>query len=149
MPGVPMNNGVHNFFIKRGYAHSWGDVRCFDMEQALSDFDYDEHTVGDSINGVTYRWAAIDDLESILKCLSDNEEDYTAYYKNEAFYEKDSNSLVLIAEKNDEVLSTLWVGIEAARKDVGFVGLTATARKHRNQGIATNTVRLGTNTNYI
>lgn len=28
MPGVPMNDGAHMFFKKRGYIHSWGDTGC-------------------------------------------------------------------------------------------------------------------------
>jgi len=144
MPGVPMNNGVHNFFMKQGYTHSWGNVRCFDMEQMLTDFNHNEHSVGDTISGVTYRWATIDDLDGILKSLSDNEEDFTVYYKNKEYYEKGTNSRVLIAENDNEVLGTLHVSIEVEGKDMGSIGLTATACKHRNKGIGTNMVTLGT-----
>ncbi len=144
MPGVPMNEGAQNFFIKFGYINSWGSLRCVDMEQMLNEFDYNEHSVGDTINGVTYRWATINDLDRILECLSDNEEDFTACYQNKDYYKKGTNSLVLIAEMSNEVLSTLWVGIEFACKDMGSIGLTATARKHRNKGIATNNVILAT-----
>ncbi len=144
MPGVPMNNGVHNFFKKRGYIHSWGDLGCFDMRQMLKDFNYNEYSAGDTINGITYRWADINDLSGIMNCLSDNEEDFTAYYKNEKLYEKDANTLVLLAENHDEVMGTLFVGIETECKNMGSIGLTATARKHRNKGIATNMVKLGT-----
>jgi GNAT superfamily N-acetyltransferase len=144
MSGVPINDGVHQFFIKFGYTNAWGSLHCVDMAQKLSEFDYDEHSVGDTINGVTYRWAAINDLDRILICCADNEEDFSVYYRNEDYYKKDTNLLVLIAEKGNEVLSTLGVAIGFECEDMGCIGLTATAIKHRKQGIATNTVLLAT-----
>ncbi len=144
MPGVPMNNGAHTFFKKHGYIHAWGDCGCFDMSQQLKDFNYAEHSIGDTINGITYRWAAADDIDNIVKCVSDAEEDFVQYYKDKSIYEKDTGTLVLIAEKDSEVLGTLMVSIEAEGKGMGSVGCTATAHKARNKGIATNMVILGT-----
>ncbi len=142
VPGVPMNRDAHHFFIKRGYTHSWGDMRCIDMERELSDFHYNAHSVGDTINEVTYRWATIDDLDGILVCLSDNEEDFTKYYQNKNYYKSGSKERVIIAEKDNEVMGALAILIESARPGMGSLALTATARKHRNRGIATTLVTL-------
>ncbi|MDR0294215.1 MAG: GNAT family N-acetyltransferase [Oscillospiraceae bacterium] len=144
MPGIPMNNGAHNFFKKRGYIHSWGNRGCFDMCQMLKDFDYNEHSIGDVIAGITYRRALIHDVDNIVKCVSDAEESFVQYYQNEEVYEKGANPLVLIAEKDNEVLGALMVDIETGNTDTGSIGCTATACQHRNKGIATNMVILGT-----
>jgi ribosomal protein S18 acetylase RimI-like enzyme len=144
MPGIPMNNGAHNFFIKYGYKHSWGDCGCFDMSQMLKDFDYNEHTIGDTINGITYRWATEDDICNIVKCVTDAEESFVKYYKNETLYEEGTKTPVIIAVKGNEVLGTLIVNVETEGKGIGSIGCTATVHKHRNKGIATNMVNLGT-----
>lgn len=144
MPGIPMNNGAHNFFRKHNYIHSWGDCGCFDMSQLLKDFDYAEHSIGDTINEITYRWATLNDIDNIVKCVSDAEESFVQYYKNERLYEKGKNTAVLIAEKDNEVFGTLMVSIETEGKDMGSVGCTTTVHKYRNKGIATNMVKMGT-----
>jgi GNAT superfamily N-acetyltransferase len=144
MPGVPMNNNAHEFFIKRGYTSYWGEHGSFDMAQDLKDFTHDGNSVGDTINDVTYRWANLGDLNGILISLADNEEDFSEFYKNEDFYREGTSKRVLLAESDGEVLGTLFVGAETEREGYGSIGLTATARKHRNKGIATNLVRMGT-----
>jgi len=144
MPGVPMNDGAHGFFKKHGYVHSWGDTGCYDMSQLLKDYAYDEHSIGDVINGITYRWADINDLDGVIRCVSDAEEEFIRYYQNEDAYRKDTNTPVLIAVKDKEVVGTLLVCIETEGKGMGTVGCTATAKRHRGQGIATNMLKLGT-----
>ncbi len=144
MPGIPMNNGAHNFFIKYGYQHAWGDCGCFDMSQRLKDFDYNEHTIGDTINGITYRWATEKDIGNIVKCVTDAEESFVTYYKDEKLYEEGTETSVIIAVNGKEVWGTLIVNIETEGKGIGSIGCTATVNKHRNKGIATNLVKLGT-----
>lgn len=144
MPGIPMNNTAHNFFQKRGYVHSWNDCGCFDMEQTLKDFNYNEHSIGDEINNIMYRWASIDDLDNIVKCVSDADENFVQYYQDKRLYEKGTDTPVLIAEKDNEILGTLMISIEVEDKNLGSVGCTTTVHKHRNKGIATNMVKLGT-----
>lgn len=144
MPGIPMNNGAHIFFKEHGYIHSWGDCGCFDMSQMLKDFKYDEHSIGDVINGIMYRWATIDDIDKIVECVSDAKESFVPYYQDEKLYEKGTSTLVLIAEKNNDVLGTLMVGMETEGKNMGNIGCTATVNAHRNKGIGTNLIMLGT-----
>ncbi|MBQ2709569.1 MAG: GNAT family N-acetyltransferase, partial [Clostridia bacterium] len=72
-PGVPTDAPVLDgrlseaaaFFAKRGYAHSWG-CECFDMAMALSDFAAKPET-----QGITYRFAAEEDLAGIHACTDD------------------------------------------------------------------------------
>lgn len=144
MPGIPMNNGAHTFFKKYGYIHAWGDRGCFDMSQQLKDFEYSQHSIGDTINDITYRWATIDDIDKVVTCVADAEKGFVPYYGNRELYEKGTDTLVLIAVKDNEVAGALIVGAESEGKVMGTVGCTATAHKYRNMGIATNMVRLGT-----
>lgn len=144
MPGIPMSNNAHLFFQKRAYYHSWKDCGCFDMSLLLKDFIWNENSIGDTIKGITYRWATINDIEEIKKCVSDAEEEFLQFYESKSLYKNDINSAVLIAEKDQEVLGTLIVSREVEGPGIGSVGCTTTMKEHRNKGIATTMVRLGT-----
>lgn len=144
MPGIPMNNGAHNFFKKHGYSHAWGDCGCFDMSQSLADFAGCEHNIGDNINGITYRWADIGDFDKTINCAKDAKESFVEYYQDKRLYEKGNKITVLVAEKDNEILGSLHVCIETEQKGYGSVGCTTTMHKHRGKGIATNMVMLGT-----
>ena len=113
------------------------------MEQMLEDFIYDGCSVGDTIDGVTYRWAEICDLDRVAACVSDAEPKFLRYYRNEKFYQKGTERPVLIAEKGREILGAVLLYI-SYEENMGSVGATATAHAYRNRGIATNMVRLGT-----
>ena len=144
MPGVPMNNGAHEFFKKRGYSHAWGDECCFDMSQSLSEFAYRQHAIGDTIDGVTYRWATRRDPGNVILCVRNAEESFVEYYLDRDLYEKGNDISVLVAEINGEIIGTLQVCTETEGKGVGSVGCTTTMHKHRGKGIASTMVRLGT-----
>ena len=144
MPGVPMNNGVHEFFIKRGYIHSWGDCGCLDMDQMLEDYDYNDFSIGDTINEITYRWAAESDIKAVIECVSDAEENFVKYYLDKKLYVSGTDTPVLIAEKDGEVLGVVMTGIITGDDKTGTLNCAATSQKHRNKGIATTLVRLGT-----
>lgn len=167
MPGVPtskkyaesvhenlcpeVNDKASTFFEKRGYIHSWKKCNCFDMKMSLnntyaySTLNIDPKTI---INGITYRWAAIDDLDEILKCADDacqyQEEKFSVYYKNPKLYETDNKQKVLVAVKNNIIVGTLIISIETEGKDLGCVGCTCVSFKESHQGIGTNLVKLGT-----
>lgn len=55
------------FFEKRGYRHSWGEANCFDMEAELSLPEHFSCAAGDTIDGITYRWAGAEDLPEVLR----------------------------------------------------------------------------------
>ncbi|MEE3343164.1 MAG: GNAT family N-acetyltransferase [Bacilli bacterium] len=164
MPGVPtskkynpsvyenldplVNANGSSFFEKRGYIHSWGDYNCFDMKMKLSNFNQNEYKVGDTINDVYYRWATIEDLDSIIRCADDacqyQDEKFSKYYRNEDLYKEDNNQRILVAIKNDKIVGTLIVSIETEAKDLGNVGCTCVSYKETHKKIGTNMVRLGT-----
>ena len=164
MPGVPtskkyspsvhenldpaVNDIASNFFEKRGYTHSWEDCNCFDMKMNLSNFNQNEYSVGDTINGIYYRWATIDDLKDIIECADDAcqymDKSFSRYYKNEDLYNSSSNTKVLVAEKNNKIIGTLMVFTKTEEKDVGSVGCTCVTTKETHQKIATTMVKLGT-----
>lgn len=164
MPGVPtsrkyaesvnenlcleVNEIASNFFEKRGYIHSWKNCNCFDMKLPLKDMIECCNSIGDTINGVLYRWADIDDMNAVCSCADDacsfSDDTFSVYYKNSELYKKDGNEKVLVAEKNNEIAGALIVSVETEGKDLGSVGCTCVAVKEWKQGIAKNMVKLGT-----
>jgi ribosomal protein S18 acetylase RimI-like enzyme len=145
MPGVPMNDGAHKFFLRFGYTHSWGDSSCIDMSQALESFNCNNYAIGDTIDGINYRLAELNDLESTVKCVFDAEESFTRYYQDKELYTQDSNVPILIAEKDNEVLGAVMVSIgEKVGDNGGTLDCLVTAQKHRGKGIATTLTTLGT-----
>jgi len=162
MPGIPMatkpydeelkedriydnvNNDAYNFFLKRGYFHSWEDANCFDMRADLDSVEFPSESVGDTIEEITYRFATVNDIPKIIECTDDAEKSFSKYYKNKKLYAEDSNQKVLIATNNDEVCGTLIISIETESKGLGSVGCTAVSHNYRGKHIGVNMVVLGT-----
>ena len=162
MPGIPMatkpyeeklqedkiyddvNNDTYNFFVKRGYTHSWEDANCFDMRADLDKVNFPPESIGDTIDGITYRFATIDDIPNIVKCTDDAEQSFSKYYSNRNLYSDDSSQKVLIATSNGEVCGTLIISIETEAKGLGSVGCTAVSHNYRGKHIGVNMVILGT-----
>ena len=164
MPGVPtskkyaqsvnenlvssVNDIASNFFEKRGYVHSWGKCNCFDMKMNLSDFNQNEYSINDSINGIYYRWALANELEKVIECADDackyQDEKFSKYYNNRKLYNENSNQRVLVAVKENKIVGTLIVSIETEGKDLGCVGCTCVSYSETHQKIGTNLVKLGT-----
>ncbi len=143
MPGVPINEENISFFERRFYTHSWNDDECFDMNMELKDTICD-YNLGDTINGIKYRLATINDLEEIKKCTDDAEESFTKYYMNSDLYNKENNQIVLVAEDNNEICGTLIISKETEAPNTGSVGCTTTKHSHQGRGIATTMVQIGT-----
>lgn len=164
MPGVPtskkyteslhenlspkVNDRASTFFERRGYEHSWKKCNCFDMKMSLSNLAVTNESIGDTINGVTYRWAVIEDLDAVIECADDacqyQEEKFSIYYGNPQLYRADNNPRVLAAVKNNVIVGTLIVAAETEGKGLGCVGCTCVSFQESHQGIGTNLVRLGT-----
>lgn len=164
MPGVPtskrwapsvhehldplVNSAASDFFEHRGYEHAWGDCNCFDMRMELKDFSANDHQIGDTINGILYRWAKLDDLEKICLCADDacqyQDESFSKYYRNPKLYQAEIQERVLVAEKAGRIVGTLIVCIETEAPDTGNVGCTCVATDMAHHGIATTMVMLGT-----
>lgn len=158
MPGVPtgkryfdsqnedlyhgINDEASTFFAQRGYVHSW-DCNCFDMRLRLNEFNSEKQSIGDTIDGIRYRWAAITDLDGICQCTNDAHEDFTKWYRDENLYNESSSRKVLIAVNGDEVAGTLIVSTEE-EKNMGSVGCTAVKHACRGKHIALNLIILGT-----
>lgn len=143
MPGVPINENNISFFERRFYTHSWNDDECFDMDMELKD-TICEYNLGDTINGITYRLATINDLKEIKNCTDDAHESFTKYYMNPDLYNIDNNQIVLVAEDNGEICGTLIISKETEAPNTGSVGCTTTKHNHQGRGIATTMVQIGT-----
>ena len=147
-PGVPINADNIVFFTKRGYINSWGDIECFDMNMKLEDFNYNNYKIGDSINGVIYKWASYSDINQIIDCTDDacqyQDEKFSKYYKNPKLYEERNNERVIIAIKNNQVVGCIMVCFETEGKGIGSVGCTAVRFSQAHHKIGTNMVMIGT-----
>ena len=160
MPGVPtsvhyfparnirlyadLNDCASAFFEKRGYKHSWENADCFDMRFDLKDLVESACQIGDTVQGITYRFATLADLEGILECTEDACSEFGVYYREEGQYAPDGEQRVLIALKGQEVCGTLMVGPEQGVPGLGSIGCTTVKRSCQGQHIATNLVLLGT-----
>lgn len=135
-----------SFFEHRGYVHSW-DCNCFDMKFPLCEFAKEEYSIGDTIDGVQYRFATIKDRPGVSACTDAACEEFTRWYQGEALYTDAENpenySRVLIAEKDGKVVGTLIVDTNA-KNGLGSVGCTAVHPDFRGKHIAVNMVTLGT-----
>lgn len=132
-----------NFFEKRGYAHL-RNCDFFDMKFDLSEFNNEEHNVGDIIDGITYKWAALDELSGICACTDDAFQDFTQFYQWEKLYDTNNDSRVLIAVMNGEVVGTLIVGVEDSNKNIGSIGCTTVRPAYNGRHIAVNLATIGT-----
>ena len=133
-----------SFFEKRGYVHDWGDeCNCFDMKFPLSEFEKEEHSIGDAIDGICYRFATIEDREGVSACTDVACEDFTRWYRDEFLYTANESSRALVAVADGKVVGTLIVDTNHTR-GLGSVGCTAVHPDYRGRHIAVNMVTLGT-----
>ncbi len=148
-PGAPLYEGNKDFLEKRGYVHTWGEDECVDMMMELKHFPEIEYSVGDTINGITYKWAELSERECVIDCAYQALPEFAKYYKAEDLYKKDNGERVLAAIKNvvegkAEVCGVLLVDAYGELPESGTVGCTSVRPACAGQGIASNMVRLGT-----
>ena len=103
-----VNETASNFFEHCGFVHSW-DCNCFDMKFPLCNFDKNEHSIGDVIDDIQYRFATIEDLGAIIECTNAACEEFTRWYEDEFLYTENNSSRVLIAISRTQVVGTLIV----------------------------------------
>jgi len=144
MPGVPMNNNAHDFFITNGYIHSWGECSCVDMSMELTGFDYDKHQISDTIEDITYRWADINDYSNIYECVVSSEDNFAKFYEGKEFYDDDSKAKILVAVRKQRVVGVLMVIGSDKDDGIGYLAALTTAPDMRGKGIATMLMNLGT-----
>lgn len=162
MPGVPTNkmvynesleqdnvyenvdNTAYNFFKENGYFHSWEESNCFDMRLNLADFEQNNYTIGETINGIEYSFAKLSDIDEIVKCTNDAHKEFSQYYTNENLYKENHNQRVLIAKDGKEVVGTLIISLQAEGEGLGSVGCTTVKHSHRGKHIGVNLVIVGT-----
>lgn len=160
MPGVPtsvryydsvnekldprLDDAGSRFFTSHGYRHA-SDGNIFDMRFDLSDFPMSEHAIGDTINGLTYRWATDADRERVYACTDDALEEFTQWYNDDFLYDPDSpNVLIAVdSDKENTVAGALIVSTHC-NNSLGTIGCTSVRKAYRGRKVATNLVILGT-----
>ncbi len=131
------------FFEKRGYVHSWGEANCFDMAAELSSLELAGCKEGDTVDGVTYRWAGPGDVPGVLRCVEDGEPEFAEYYRAASLYEG-GKERVLLASLGEEICGAVQVCAEGEGPGTGSLGCTVVANQCRNKGIATRLIFAGT-----
>lgn len=155
-PGIPLYPGNRDFFEKRGYIHSWGEEECVDMMMDLKDFHHTTYQIGDTIRGITYRFAHEEEMEAAAECAYAALPEFGQYYRNGELYREGSRERVLIAVQNEDIpdvsgsvkdkriCGALLVGSMEELPGMGSVGCTSVRPSCQGQGIATEMVKLGT-----
>lgn len=138
-----LDGAAAEFFVRRGYVHAW-DCDCFDMRFPLAEFVPDGVKIGDTVDGITYRFATAEDIPGIRKCTDSAEEGFTKYYLDPENYAGTNGKRVLIALDGETVCGALMVQTDAEGKNLGSVGCTAVHENWQRRHIATTMVRLGT-----
>lgn len=157
MPGVPtsrryfdaeneelyqeLDENASDFFQKRGYIHSW-NCNCFDMKLLLKNFTSECFKVGNSIDGVTYCWAELKDIEKVCACTDDAYKEFTWYYQNKGLYQEDSHSRVLVAVINGEIIGTLIITAGDECKKSGSLACITVKRAYQGRHIGVNLIYL-------
>ncbi len=139
-----LTDDAAEFFRKRGYVHGWDGCDCFDMRFPLAEFPENNACIGDTVDGILYRFASAEDIPEIKKCTDDAHEKFTKYYIDETKYTGENGERVLIALDGTEVCGTLIVCAETEGKGIGSVGCTTVRHSHRGRHIAVNMVKIGT-----
>ena len=139
-----IDDTASHFFEKRGYVHDWGnECNCFDMKFPLCEFSKNEHSVGEVIDGIQYRFATIEDLADVCECTNAACEEFTGWYRNEFLYTENDSSRVLVATDGKQVVGTLIVDMNR-ESGLGSVGCTTVHPDFQGRHIAVNMVTLGT-----
>ncbi len=141
-PGAPLFDGNRELFERLGYVHTWGDDECVDMITDFSNTDCLKLHIGDTVNGITYRFATHADKPAVLDCVKDAHDHFTPYYSSDELYNPDNDEHILIALDGDLVCGSLLV--ECYDKARGSVGCTNTRHAYRGRGVATNMVKVAT-----
>ncbi len=139
-----LDGAAAEFFVKRGYVHAWGNEDCFDMRFPMKEFVPWKLRIGDTVDGITYRFATTSDIPEIRKCTDNAQESFTEYYLDPEIYDATKGQYVLVALDRKTVCGTLRIltGVESA--GVGSIGCTTVHEDWRGRHIAVNMVRLGT-----
>ena len=144
MPGVPMIENAHVFFENNGYYHSWGEEDCFDLKMQLCDFTCNKIKPGDLIGGYLYRFANENDIEGIIQCCEEDADGFISHYRNDEQYTSGTGNPVFVAEYAGEICAAIMTGVESEKKNIGYLGCLITSPDHRNKGLGTTLVKLGT-----
>lgn len=122
------------FVKRRGYNHASG-CNIFDMDMPLTDATEFPVHHGETKDGVTYRFASIEDKEGIMACCKAGADYFAGYYQDDNFYTTDSDERVLVADIDGDIVGCLLV---MTYSETGEIGCVTVAPKARGKKIGTN-----------
>lgn len=125
-PWADIDNSGREFLKKRGYIHR-NDGNIFDMALDFSDgLEYDI-SVGDTVDGVTYRLAEPSDKENVIACCNLGADYFADFYKSDELY-NDGDERVLVACTETEILGALLISTYGEPGTIGCVTVSPKAR---------------------
>jgi N-acetylglutamate synthase-like GNAT family acetyltransferase len=135
LPGAPVESS--EFFIKRGYKHSWGNVSCLDLTLDLSTVD----VVHNVIDGINYRSANDNDLSKLIDAVTSVDKNWAQYYNkisdNIIIADKDGQIAGFVILDENIKFSPAFKG-----KRVGGFGAIGVLHRYRKLHIGFNMVRI-------
>ena len=126
-----LDNYACEFLSKRNYAHA-NSANIFDMDMTISDETAFNVHVGDTWDGITYRFATEKDKENVIACCKAGAEYFAGFYLSDELYSDGGDEKVLVAEENGEVVGNLLV---STYDEIGTIGCVTVAPKARGKRV--------------
>lgn len=121
-----LDNYGCEFLKRRGYIHG-NQNNIFDMDMVIDDDTQFDINMGDTVDGVTYRFANISDREGITECCNSGADYFARFYQSDKLYQ-DSEERVLVADMGGEVVGNLLISTYGEPGVIGCVTVSPKAR---------------------
>ncbi len=132
-PWPDIDNSGLEFLKKRGYIHK-SNGNNFDMDLCFDDVPEYDISVNDSIDGVTYRFADLNDKDGVIACCNAGAEYFTNFYKSDKIY-CEGNNRVFVADMDGEVVGNLL--IDTSSGEPGIIGCVTVSPRARGKKVGT------------
>ncbi|MBP5223509.1 MAG: GNAT family N-acetyltransferase [Lachnospiraceae bacterium] len=152
-PGAPMCPETRAFWEKRGYYQKDG-TEYADLKLELKDWEDIPDEIGDTIDGITYRYAIPMEREGAVNCAGEAGSRFVEAFWNEEFYKKKSRVKVLVAvperaldgdyDPASDICGALLVDFVSRPNGQGSIACPTVNPAWAGQGIAANMVRIAT-----
>ncbi len=121
-----LDNYACEFLAKRGYVHA-NKANIFDMDMEITEDTAFSVCVGDTCDGVTYRFASCSDKQGVIDCCKAGAEYFTGFYENDELYLL-GDERVFVAEENGKIIGNLLVSTYDETGTIGCVTVAPEAR---------------------
>ncbi len=125
-PWKDVDNIGRDFLKKRGYIHKSGG-NIFDMDLCFDVVPEYNISVGDTVDGVTYRFAFPEDKDGVIACCNAGADYFANFYKSDKLY-SDGDERVFVADLDGEIVGNLLISTYGEPGTIGCVTVSPNAR---------------------